>query len=81
MKNAPTPKLPEGFFENEIKISPVPSSEQKVDEPMAPSEYEATPSSSANADPEPMDMDAESKDPLPEGFFDDPILDAKVTPL
>lgn len=55
------------------------SYEQNMDEPMGPELNETIPTSSADDEPEPMDMDAESKDPLPEGFFDDPILDAKVS--
>lgn len=52
-----------------------------MDEPMGPQLNEAISTSSADDEAEPMDMDAESKDPLPEGFFDDPVLDAKVSLL
>lgn len=79
LKNAPTPKLPEGFFDSEIKSSPVPNYEQNINKPMGLQLNEAIPTSSADDEPEPMEMDAESKDPLPEGFFDDPVLDAKVS--
>lgn len=71
LKNAPTPKLPEGFFDSETKNcsppEPVPSLLGVV--------------SSANDEEELMEADddvAESKEPLPEGFFDDPVMDAKV---
>lgn len=58
----------------------MPSYEQNIDEPMGPQLNEAiSTSSAADDEAEPMDMDAESKDPLPEGFFDDPVLDAKVS--
>lgn len=58
----------------------MPSYEQNIDEPMGPQLNEAiSTSSAADDEAEPMDMDTESKDPLPEGFFDDPVLDAKVS--
>lgn len=71
MKNAPTPKLPDGFFENNtqnnssVELDPKPPSE----------EVGAT----EKGEPEAMEEDiVDIKDPLPEGFFDDPVKDAKV---
>ncbi|XP_054283672.1 zinc finger protein 830-like [Macrosteles quadrilineatus] len=75
LKNAPAPKLPPGFFDNgAVKTESFPTSSQ-VDPSsvLTPTEVVAE---------EPMDTEdasfVDSKDPLPEGFFDDPIMDAKA---
>lgn len=68
LKNAPAPKLPEGFFDDEIKDTSLPEPTSVV-------------ASSSKEEETPMEADEEvidSKDPLPEGFFDDPVMDAKV---
>uniref|UniRef100_A0A1B6K007 Zinc finger protein 830 n=1 Tax=Homalodisca liturata TaxID=320908 RepID=A0A1B6K007_9HEMI len=82
LKNAPAPKLPEGFFESEIKsqlkteaVKEITSDGNAGFSPeMAPKPLEAMETEEETDE----EATGQSKDPLPEGFFDDPVMDAKA---
>uniref|UniRef100_A0A1B6LLH5 Zinc finger protein 830 n=1 Tax=Graphocephala atropunctata TaxID=36148 RepID=A0A1B6LLH5_9HEMI len=77
LKNAPTPKLPEDFFESKIKSKTTPDVgvDEAPDEPTEMPQSAEAMETEAGAEEEGAGL---SKDPLPEGFFDDPVMDAKA---
>uniref|UniRef100_A0A1B6FUH5 Zinc finger protein 830 n=1 Tax=Cuerna arida TaxID=1464854 RepID=A0A1B6FUH5_9HEMI len=81
LKNAPAPKLPDGFFESEVKSKlKIEAVKEMTSDGTAGSPSEMAPKPLEAMETEETDEEAtgQSKDPLPEGFFDDPVMDAKA---
>lgn len=76
LKNAAQPRLPDGFFESEKKNSlAAPTAVSNETDPVEEEETEMdTESEESKNNPQPDVKD----NPLPEGFFDDPVMDAKA---
>jgi hypothetical protein len=76
LKNAPEPKVPKDFFDSESHVA-VEEVNQTEDATME----DAKDADSDDSEPSPQPVKtvvSSHEEALPEGFFDDPLLDAKV---
>lgn len=78
LKNAAQPRLPDGFFESENKNS-IAAPTAVVSNETEPTEEEETEMETEESEESKSTPQPDVKDnPLPEGFFDDPVMDAKA---
>jgi hypothetical protein len=76
LKNAPEPKVPKDFFDLGIHVA---VEERNETEGTMMEDGKDTDSDDSEPSPQPTKTVACSQEEaLPEGFFDDPLLDAKV---
>lgn len=76
LKNAPQPRLPDGFFDSQNKTSVV--AQTAVSNETEPMEEEETEKDVESEEDKDASQPEVKDNPLPEGFFDDPVMDAKA---
>lgn len=76
LKNAPQPRLPDGFFDSQNKTSIV--AQTAVSNETEPMEEEETEKDVESEEEKDASQPEVKDNPLPEGFFDDPVMDAKA---